>query len=237
MTWMLSERHTIWPRMFFPINLFISLQYTDFKQITMRYPLVIILIIALFAACNQPEAEQPQTADKKTTSCENKPAYAMVIHGGAGTILRENLTPEKEKAIRDVLNEALNTGETILQNGGSSMDAVIATINVMENSEHFNAGKGAVFTHEGINELDASIMNGENLEAGAVGGVTIVKNPINAARAVMENSKHVMLSGAGANTFAIEQGLIRSVANIFIPQPGIKRCRMPLKKRTKKPEI
>ena len=200
----------------------------------MKFPLVIILTIALFSACEQPETEPQQTADIETTSCEDRPAYAMVIHGGAGTILRENLTPEKEKAIREVLNEALNTGETILQNGGSSIDAVIATINVMENSEHFNAGKGAVFTHEGINELDASIMNGENLKAGAVGGVTIVKNPINAARAVMENSKHVMLSGAGANTFAIEQGLDTVSGDYFYTESRYKSLQKAIEKEDKK---
>jgi beta-aspartyl-peptidase (threonine type) len=198
----------------------------------MRFPFLIISIFTLLTACSQPKAEQT-TPTTETNGCNDRPAYAMVIHGGAGTILRENLTEEKEKAIRDVLKEALNTGEAILQNGGSSMDAVIATINVMENSEHFNAGKGAVFTHEGINELDASIMNGENLNAGAVGGVTIVKNPINAARAVMENSKHVMLSGAGANTFAIEQGLDTVSGDYFYTESRYKSLQKAIEKENK----
>lgn len=173
----------------------------------MRSLLFLFFSLTLFFACNQTETTANQEMEQEPFTCDERPAYAMVIHGGAGTILRENMTPENEKAIREVLNAALDAGEAILKEGGTSLDAVIATINVMEDSEHFNAGKGAVFTHEGINELDASIMNGENLEAGAVGGVTIVRNPINAARAVMENSKHVMLVGPGANTFALEQGL------------------------------
>ena len=136
-----------------------------------------------------------------------KAEYAMAIHGGAGTIKKENMTPEREAAIREVLNEALTVGEMILKNGGSSLDAIEATIMVMEDSPYFNAGKGAVFTNEGKNELDASIMDGRTKNAGAVGGVTIVKNPILAARAVMEKSDHVMLTGNGANLFSKEQGL------------------------------
>lgn len=136
-----------------------------------------------------------------------KPAYAIVIHGGAGNITKENLSPEKVKIYRAALDSALVIGENILKNGGSSLDAVEKTINYLENNPLFNAGKGAVFTHEGKNEMDASIMDGKTLNAGAVGGVTVVKNPITAARAVMEKSEHVLLTGAGANQFAKEQGL------------------------------
>ncbi|MCX2583388.1 isoaspartyl peptidase/L-asparaginase family protein [Pedobacter sp. MR22-3] len=133
--------------------------------------------------------------------------YVMVIHGGAGTILKKNMTPEKEAAYIAVLTQALQTGYAQIKAGKSSLDAVEATIQVLENDPHFNAGKGAVFTHEGKNELDAAMMDGKTLMAGAVAGVTTIKNPISAARAVMEKSEHVMLVGAGADLFAKEAGL------------------------------
>ena len=133
--------------------------------------------------------------------------FAIAIHGGAGTITRKNMTAETEAAYRSKLEEALNIGSIILENGGTSLDAVVAAISIMEDSELFNAGKGAVFTNAGTNELDASIMDGSNLLAGAVAGVKTVKNPITAARKVMENTWHVMLSGEGADQFAKEQNL------------------------------
>ena len=135
------------------------------------------------------------------------PGFAMVIHGGAGTILRQNMTPEMEKAYLDTLTIALRTGYQILARGGSSLDAVEATIRVMEDSPLFNAGKGAVFTANGVNELDASIMDGKTLRAGAVGAVEHIRNPISLARLVMEKSRHVMLIGAGAEEFAKSQGV------------------------------
>ncbi|MCC9137960.1 isoaspartyl peptidase/L-asparaginase family protein [Pontibacter silvestris] len=141
---------------------------------------------------------------------QTKPDYSkvtLVIHGGAGTITRENMTPEKEKAYREVLNEALQTGYAVLKKGGTSLDAVEATIHVMEDSPLFNAGKGAVFTNEGKNEMDAAIMDGKTLNAGAVASITTIKNPISAARAVMEQSEHVMMIGSGAEKFAREKGL------------------------------
>ena len=133
--------------------------------------------------------------------------YVMVIHGGAGTILKKNMTPEKEAAYIAVLTQALKSGYAKIQEGKSSLDAVEATIHVLENDPHFNAGKGAVFTHDGRNELDAAIMDGKTQMAGAVAGVTTVKNPISAARAVMEKSEHVMMVGTGADQFAKEAGL------------------------------
>ncbi|HEY1023288.1 MAG TPA: isoaspartyl peptidase/L-asparaginase [Flavisolibacter sp.] len=133
--------------------------------------------------------------------------YVLVIHGGAGTITRANMTPEREKAYTAALREALQTGYNSLQAGKSSLDAVETTIHVLENSPLFNAGKGAVFTNDGRNELDASIMEGKTLRAGAVAGVTTVKNPISAARAVMEKSEHVMMVGAGAEKFSKDAGL------------------------------
>jgi len=132
---------------------------------------------------------------------------AMVIHGGAGTITRSEMTPELEAEYRAMLEDALKAGYAVLSAGGSSLDAVEKTIRVMEDSPLFNAGKGAVFTHSGTNELDSSIMDGATLNAGAVGAVTIVKNPISAARAVMEHSPHVMMIGRGAELFATAQGL------------------------------
>jgi beta-aspartyl-peptidase (threonine type) len=135
------------------------------------------------------------------------PDYALVLHGGAGTILKKNMDAAKEKAYRDKLTEALKRGEGILNDGGSSLDAVQAVIEVLEDSPLFNAGRGAVFTAEGKNEMDASIMDGSNRNAGAVAGVTTIKHPIAAARAVMTQSKHVMLSGRGAETFAAQHGL------------------------------
>lgn len=133
--------------------------------------------------------------------------YVLVIHGGAGTILKKNMTPEKEAAYIAVLTQALKAGYTQIKAGKSSLDAVEATIHVLENDPHFNAGKGAVFTHDGRNELDAAIMEGKTLKAGAVAGVTTIKNPISAARAVMEKSEHVMMIGTGAEQFAKEAGL------------------------------
>ena len=148
-----------------------------------------------------------QCKSKDATAPVDAPDYAIVIHGGAGTILPENITPDQEAAYKEALNKALDIGEEILANGGSSIDAVEKTIHYMEDSPLFNAGKGAVFTHEGTNEMDASFMFGKDMSAGAVGGITNIKHPISAARAVMEKSDHVMLSGKGAEEFSIEQGL------------------------------
>lgn len=138
---------------------------------------------------------------------QKNPQWVIVIHGGAGTIIKENMKPETEQLYLEKLNEALNVGSNILINGGSSLDAVTAAIIIMEDSPLFNAGKGAVFTAEGKNEMDASIMDGSNLMAGAVAGVQTIRNPILAAREVMEHSKHVMLMGEGADIFAKEHGL------------------------------
>jgi beta-aspartyl-peptidase (threonine type) len=131
----------------------------------------------------------------------------LVMHGGAGTITRASMTPELEKQYRETLEQALRTGHAVLAKGGTSVDAVEASIHILEDSPLFNAGKGAVFTHEGRNELDASIMRGQDKAAGAVAGVTIIKNPISAARAVMEKSPHVLMAGKGAELFATKMGL------------------------------
>jgi len=174
----------------------------------LSFLIIISLIIISCADKNNPSASNQATEDTNVASPDDKmTAYAMVIHGGAGTILRENMTPEMEKAYTDALNEALSIGEGILQQGGSSLDAVVETISYMENIPLFNAGKGAVFAHNGKNMLDASIMQGSDKNAGAIAGVTSVKNPITGAKAVMLKSDHVMLSGIGAETFCMSQNL------------------------------
>ena len=140
--------------------------------------------------------------NKVNSAAQKEIPFAIVIHGGAGTIKKEFITDEKEKEISNKLQEALDAGYAVLNNGGASLDAVQAAINVMENSPLFNAGKGAVFNSDGKNEMDASIMDGKTLNAGAVAGVQNIKNPVNVARLVMDSIKHVMLSGKGAESFA-----------------------------------
>ena len=133
--------------------------------------------------------------------------YVLVIHGGAGNIAADEMKPEEAKAYNDKLLEALKAGEKILASGGKSLDAIMAAINVLEDSPLFNAGKGAVYNAEGKHELDASIMDGLTGKAGAVAGTTTIKNPVLAARLVMDSSAHVMLSGKGADEFARLHGL------------------------------
>jgi L-asparaginase / beta-aspartyl-peptidase len=133
--------------------------------------------------------------------------WVLVIHGGAGGPGKGGLSGEREKQYLNTLQEVLSAGSAVLSRGGTSLDAVETCIRLMEDSPLFNAGKGAVFTEEGKNELDASIMDGRTLKAGAVAGVTTIKNPITAARAVMEKSEHVMLIGGGAEKFARKWGL------------------------------
>jgi beta-aspartyl-peptidase (threonine type) len=141
-----------------------------------------------------------------TSTAAQRP-LRLVVHGGAGTISRDQMTPELEAQYRADLERALRAGHEVLKRGGTSLDAVETTVRVLEDSPLFNAGKGAVFTHDGRNELDASIMDGATLKAGAVAGVHRVKNPISLARLVMERSAHVLLAGDGAEAFAREQGV------------------------------
>ena len=145
--------------------------------------------------------------------------FGLVIHGGAGTILKSNMTTEKEAEYTTKLNEALLTGYKILENGGSSLDAVVAVINIMEDSPLFNSGKGAVLTEKGVAELDASIMDGKTLKAGAVAGIKHIKNPITLARLVMDKSPHVMMIGEGAEEFAKENN-IEMVDNDYFITPN-----------------
>jgi L-asparaginase / beta-aspartyl-peptidase len=146
---------------------------------------------------------------QQSKETRSKPAgpISLVIHGGAGTIKPENLTTAQEAAYHAALKQALDAGYAVLERGGPSEEAVIAAIKILEDNPLFNAGKGSVFTFDGKNEMDAAIMLGKDLSAGAVAGVTTVKNPITAAFAVMTKSPHVMMSGAGADKFAAESGL------------------------------
>ncbi len=169
------------------------------------YLIIPIIVFALFACSDTPK--EGKIVRSSLEGDDSRPAYALVLHGGAGTILKKNMSEEKEKEIRATLNEALTIGEDVLKGGGSCTDAVVETIKYLENNPNFNAGKGAVFTNKGENELDASIMEGKTQNAGAVGGVKTVKNPITAALAVMNDSPHVLLTGEGADQFAKEQGL------------------------------
>jgi beta-aspartyl-peptidase (threonine type) len=150
---------------------------------------------------------------------QNPENYTLVIHGGAGNITKENLPPEIAAQFESKLNEVLRNGDSILKAGGTSLDAVESCVRMMEDCPLFNAGKGAVFNAEGINELDAAIMDGKTGLAGAVAGVTTIRNPISAARVVMEKSNHVMLAGKGAEAFAAEQGLEIVSPEYFFTQP------------------
>jgi L-asparaginase / beta-aspartyl-peptidase len=141
--------------------------------------------------------------------------YGLVIHGGAGTILRENMTPELEAAYHLALRTSLEAGFQILEAGGSALDAVMAAVVIMEDDSLFNAGRGAVYTSEGTHELDAAIMDGATLEAGAVAGVSRVKNPITLARLIMERSPHVFMAGPGAETFGRQHGIEEVGADWF----------------------
>ena len=144
--------------------------------------------------------------------------YTLVIHGGAGNITQANLPVEKASQFEAKLKEVLKHGDSILKAGGTSLDAVESCIRMMEDCPLFNAGRGAVFNAEGKNELDAAIMDGKTGMAGAVAGVTTIRNPITAARAVMEKSEHVMLTGKGAETFAAEQGIEIVTPDYFFTQ-------------------
>lgn len=183
---------------------------TEIKNRNLNKLMWILAIVFITVSCQQ--------KDDMNVSDSNAPKYIMVIHGGAGTIEKKFMTDQKEKAYKETLTEALQAGYDLLKEGKPSLDAVQAAINVMENSPLFNAGKGAVFTHDGKNELDASIMDGKTLKAGAVAGVTDIRNPINAARAVMEKSEHVMMVGKGAEKFAIANGCDSVSPSYFFTQ-------------------
>ncbi len=169
--------------------------------------MIIVLAPTSWAAA---QSDAPAQAEK---------TWSLVLHGGAGTISRDRITQEKDAEIRAKLTEALDAGSAVLKSGGSATDAIVATIMVLEDDPNFNAGKGAVFTWEGTNSLDSSIMDGATRNAGAAAGTSTTKNPILLARAVMENSRHVLLSGEGADQFSREQGL-EQVDNSYFATPS-----------------
>lgn len=168
-----------------------------------------ITAAAHYARASSPAPPANIVAARQSSAVTERIAFA--IHGGAGTIERSSMKPELERAYRAALTEALLAGRNILQKRGTSLDAVTAAIVIMEDSPLFNAGKGAVFTNAGTNELDASIMDGQTLKAGAVASLKHIKNPITLARLVMERSPHVLMAGEGAERFAREQGGIEFV--------------------------
>jgi len=144
--------------------------------------------------------------------------YTLALHGGAGTILKEDMTPDLEAAYLEGLEDALKAGYAVLEEGGTATNAVKATVVVLEDNMLFNAGRGSVFTKKGLQEMDAAIMEGATLNAGAVAGVRNVRNPIELAMEVMRNSNHVFLSGKGANDFAIKQGIKLEPDEFFFSQ-------------------
>lgn len=161
----------------------------------------VLIATFVFISCNTTSSE------KEVEKTRGKNSFAIVIHGGAGGIKREYFTEEQQEAYSKKLEEALNAGYSVLENGGISLDAIQVAINIMEDSPLFNAGKGAVYNSEGNQEMDAAIMDGKTLNAGAIAGVNHIKNPILAARIVMDSSKHVMLSGKGAEIMAAKYGI------------------------------
>ena len=156
-----------------------------------------------------------------TTAWAEPPAHhwAIVLHGGAGVIERAHLSPQAEKEYRAALTQAIEAGAKVLDRGGSSLDAVEAAIHILEDNPLFNAGKGAVFTTDGRNEMDAAIMDGATLKAGAVADVTRTRHPISLARAVMEKTPHVFLIGEGADAFSVQAGLEQEPPSYFFTEP------------------
>jgi beta-aspartyl-peptidase (threonine type) len=173
------------------------------------------LAAAVFALLAAPVAAQTVAPD--TVAIET-PRWSFAIHGGAGVIERDSLTPEQDLAYRAALHRALEAGQAVLAADGSAMDAVQAAIQIMEDDPLFNAGRGAVFTAEGRNELDAAVMDGATLNAGSVAGLTTTRHPIAAARAVMEQSPHLMLMGPGADRFASSVGLEQVDPSFFFTE-------------------
>jgi beta-aspartyl-peptidase (threonine type) len=170
------------------------------------------VICALLGLAALADAESPGATSM------SKNHFGLVVHGGAGTMDRSAMTPEREQIFRAALEQSLKAGFAILQRGGSSLEAVETAVRVLEDDPHFNAGKGAVFTSAGTHQLDASIMDGKTLKAGAVMGVEHIKNPISLARLVMEKSSNVALEGAGAEAFAKENGVALVDQKYFFTQ-------------------
>lgn len=186
---------------------------------TMKKLTVFLISALLFVACES-------NSDKKDTINKQEPvSFAIVIHGGAGGIKREYFTEKQQEAYKEKLQEALEAGYKILEKGGISLDAIQAAIKVMENAPLFNAGKGSVYNSEGNQEMDAAIMDGKTLNSGAVAGVNHIKNPILAARVVMDSSKHVMLSGKGAEIMAKKYGIEMVDSSYFFTEKRLNQLR------------
>lgn len=201
------------------------------KKFVSSFMLMVLILVPVSGFAQKsvrPEAKQLQSPQN--------PRIGFVIHGGAGVITKGSLTPEREAEYRAKLQEALLAGYKLLQEGRPALDAVEAAIRIMEDSPLFNAGKGAVFTHDGKNELDSSIMDGKTLAAGAVAGLHHVKNPITLARAVMEKSPHVMMAGDGAEKFAKEQNIELVDEKYFFTQPRWDSLQKILKEEKEKEE-
>ncbi|MEO7673040.1 MAG: isoaspartyl peptidase/L-asparaginase [Pyrinomonadaceae bacterium] len=199
----------------------------------------ILSFLILFSFASIPAAALAQKGSMpeiKQLQGPQNPRLGFVIHGGAGVITKGSLTPEREKEYRVKLEEALMAGYKALQEGRPGLDAVEIAIRILEDSPLFNAGKGAVFTNDGKNELDASIMDGKTLAAGAVAGLRHVKNPITLARAVMEKSEHVMMVGEGAEKFAKAQKIEIVDEKYFWTQPRWDALQKILKEEKEKSE-
>src|SRR5436190_7089138 len=158
--------------------------------------------------------------------------YAIAVHGGAGTIIRSVMTPDRESAYKLALQDAILSAENILKKGGDSLDAVEHAVRTMEDNPLFNAGRGSVFTHDGKNEMDAAIMDGRDLRAGAVSGVQNVKNPVTLARCIMDKSDHVFLSGSGAVDFARKMKLEFMPSDYFFVDMRYKQLQAALESDT-----
>ena len=168
-------------------------------------------------------------------STQPEPRYTIAVHGGAGVITRDKLMPEKEAAVRAALEAALRAGETILRTNGTALDAVEATIKILEDTPHFNAGHGAVLNRDGFCELDAAIMDGATRRAGAVAAARRIRNPIEGARLVMDRTPHILLAGEGADLFAEQAGLTMVNPDYFITEPRRQQLNEVLQRETAKP--
>ena len=210
------------------------LDYLSFlkKYLAMKQILTLLIGFLVLFSCKNENNLVSKTSISSKKEVKTEQTFGIVIHGGAGTILKKNMSDSLENAYKEKLKQAITIGHKILKNGGTSLEAITETINIMEDSPLFNSGKGAVFTHEGTNELDASIMDGSTLNAGAVAGVTHIKNPINLALEVMTNSPHVLLAGAGAEEFAREQGFEMMDPSYFYTENRYKSLQR-VKKREK----
>ncbi|OYU83391.1 MAG: beta-aspartyl-peptidase [Flavobacterium sp. BFFFF2] len=175
---------------------------------------VLLLLVTYFTSCQL----FSQSTDTENNTMMND-HFGLVLHGGAGNMAKKNLSPELEQQYKETMKQALLVGHKMLQDGKSAVDVVEAVIQVLEDAPIFNAGKGAVFTHDGHNEMDAAIMDGKTRDAGAVANVQHIRNPISAAKAILQKSKFVLLSGKGAEKFAQENGVTLVDSSYFFYQP------------------